>query len=242
MIGHELETKTGADMARVIRALGQHRYIASRLHLVHAFVFEAATETDDASLKTALAEAGAWATEVLGSKSIDRASKDERLYRRASDAELVAAVTVFWTAGEARERAALRLAERLVEIEVEPPDLARMPFDEDAEEDMFPLLIDAGWELLPLAKLDPERHKGAIQAFQSEADDEIGFESAKFEEENAVPQVTPMMELPAMGTTELLAAIDGDGNARAPFVVWCEGNETYVDYLLRGVRRAAKIE
>lgn len=241
MIGHELETKTGPDMVRVVRALGQHRYVASRLHLVHVFVIEAAMETDDEALKTALAEAHAWATAVLANKGIDRASKDERLYRQASDAELVAALTVFWTPGEARERASLRLAERLVEIEVEPPDLAAVPFDEDREEEMFPVLVDAGWELLPLAKLDPERHRGAIQAF-AEVDEEIGFEAAKFEEENAVPPVTPLMEMPAMGTTELLAAIDEDGETRAAFVVWTEGNETYVDYLLRGVRRAAKIE
>ncbi|MBS2016157.1 MAG: hypothetical protein JST00_24965 [Deltaproteobacteria bacterium] len=241
MIGHELETKTGEDMVRVVRALGQHRYVASRLHLVHAFVIEAAMETDDAARKEALAEAATWARSVLTSPAIDRASKDERLYRAASDAELVAALGAFWTPGEGRERVSLRLAERLVEIEVEPPDLEATPFDEDREEDMFPVLVDAGWELLPLAKLDPERHKGAIQAF-AQVDDEIGFDAAKFDEENTVPPVTPLMELPAMGTTELLAGIDGDGAARAPFVVWTEGNETYVDYLLRGVKRAAKLE
>jgi hypothetical protein len=26
-----------------------------------------------------------------------------------------------------------------------------------------------------------------------------------------------------------------------PLVVWVEGNETYLDYVMRGVRRAAKI-
>jgi len=240
MIGEELETKTGDEMVRVVRALGQHRYVAGRLHLVHAFLFEAATESTDEAVTAALAEATAWARGVLVDSTIDRSSKDERLYRTASDAELVAVLTVFWTAGEARERASLRLAERLVEIEVEPPDFTATPFDEDREEEMFPVLIDAGWELLKLGELDPERHKGAIQAFAT-VDEEVGFESARFEEENAVPPVTPLMELPAMGTTELLAAIDEDGNARAELVVWCEGNATYVDYLLRGVRRAAKL-
>jgi hypothetical protein len=40
---------------------------------------------------------------------------------------------------------------------------------------------------------------------------------------------------------ELLAALDDDGEVRAPFVLWTSGNETYVDYVLRGVLRAAKL-
>ena len=49
---------------------------------------------------------------------------------------------------------------------------------------MFPVLVDAGWELLPLsARSIPERHKGAIGAFE----DALAFDVAKFEEENALP-------------------------------------------------------
>ncbi len=244
MIGHELPTLTGPDMVRAVRALGQHRYVSGRLHLVHAFAVEAAMETDDEAARTALAEAQTWAKTVLSDNGIDRASKDERLYRHATDAELVAVLAAFWTPGEARERASLRLAERLVEIEVAPPDVASPPFEEEREEEMFPILIDAGWELVPLRELDAERHKGAIAAFGAGADNEdedVAFASAKFEEENAVPYIAPMMELPAMGTIELLAAIEDDGEARAPLVVWTSGHETYVDYLLRGVQRAAKL-
>ena len=40
---------------------------------------------------------------------------------------------------------------------------------------------------------------------------------------------------------ELLAALDEWGDLRAPFVLWTSGNETYVDYVLRGVRKVAKI-
>jgi hypothetical protein len=238
VIGHEIDAGSGDALVRFVRALGQHRYVASRLHLVHAFAVEAACaasefEADD----PALADAKVWAAAVLADPSIDRASKDERLHRRATDAELVAVLSAFWNAGERRERASLALAERLVEIGATPPDLAALPFDESTEEDMFPVLVDAGWELLPLAQLDAERHKGAMGAF----DDALAFDVAKFEEENAVPPTVTLHELPAVGAVELLAAIDGDGELRAPFVLWTSGNETYVDYVLRGVMKAAKI-
>lgn len=223
---------------RFVRALGQHRYVVSRLHLVHAFAVEAACASSELDEDPALAEAKAWAAAVLADPSVDRASKDERLHRRATDAELVAVLAAFWNDGPRRERASLALAERLVEIGVAPPDLERLPFDESSEDDVFPLLVDAGWELVPLSSLDPERHKGAIAAFG----DALSFDVAKFEEENAVPPVVTLHELPALGALELLAALDSEGSARAPFVLWTSGDETYVDYVLRGVLRAAKIE
>jgi hypothetical protein len=242
VIGHEIEATSGAELVRFVRALGQHRYVSSRLHLVHAFAIEAACaaaehDASDEAARTALAEAKTWATQVLGDAEIDRASKDERLYRRVSDAELTAVLAAFWNDDERRERAALALAERLVEIGVQPPDLEALPFDEAVEEDMFPVLVDAGWELLPLSGLDPERHKGAIAAF----DDALAFDVAKFEEENAVPPQVTLHELPALGALELLAALDDAGQLRAPFVLWSSGNDTYVDYVLRGVLKIAKI-
>ena len=242
MIGHEIAATTGEELVRFVRALGQHRYVSSRLHLVHAFAIEAACAgalhepRDEAALAT-LAEAKAWAAQVLGDAEIDRGSKDERLHRRVSDAELVAVLGAFWNEGDRRERASLVLAERLVEIGAEPPDLDALPFDEALEEDVFPVLVDAGWELLPLGALDPERHKGAIAAF----DGALAFDVAKFEEENAVPPPVTLHELPALGALELLAALDDAGELRAPFVLWSSGNETYVDYVLRGVLKIAKI-
>ena len=59
--------------------------------------------------------------------------------------------------------------------------------------------------------------------------------------ESAVPPLVTLHELPALGAVELLAATDGDGELRVPFVLWTSGNETYVEYVLRGVMKAAKI-
>jgi hypothetical protein len=238
VIGHEIDAGSGEALVRFVRALGQHRYVASRLHLVHAFAVEAACASSEFEAdEPVLAEAKAWASAVLADPSIDRGSKDERLHRNATDAELVAVLAAFWNAGERRERACLALAERLVEIGAPPPDLDALPFDESSEGDMFPVLVDAGWELLSLTRLDPERHKGAMNAFG----DALAFDVAKFEEENAVPPPVTLHELPALGAVELIAALDGDGELRAPFVLWTSGNETYVDYVLRGVLKVAKI-
>lgn len=225
MIGYELVRRTSEELLRFVSALGKHRYVASRLHLVHAFAFEAAADSS-------LADAKAWAEDVLGSGAIDVASKDERLYRRASDAELVAVLTAFW--GEHGSDAHAHLRARLAAIDALADEDA-LPFDETREDDVFPVLIDAGWELFPLAQLDPTRHRGAIQCFDD-------FEVARFEEENAAVPVVTLHELPVLGGTELLAAFDASGCTRAPFVLWQEGHPTYLDYVLRGVLRAAKLE
>jgi hypothetical protein len=231
LVGEEIPARTGEELVRFVRALGQHRYVASRLHLVHLFAIEAAAKaTGDA----ALAEAATWARDIRARADIDLASRDERLHRRASDAELVAVLHAFWAAPSAGAAHEL-LAARLAAIQAPAPSPAPLPFDEEREEDVFPVLVDAGWELVPLAKLDPERHKGAISAFED-------FEVARFEDESAVPPVVPLHELPVLGAPELLAAFDEDDHGvRAPFVLWQTGHEAYLDYVLRGALRAAKL-
>lgn len=227
MIGFEIGTHTGEELLRFIHALGKHRYVASRLHLVHAFAFEAVTDP-------AIEEATAWAKRVLDSGVIDLGSKDPRLVRRASDAELLAALGAFWCSGASAETARACLRERLRSIEATVDETA-LPFDESREEDVFPVLVDAGWELLPLTHLDMDRHRGAIQAFDD-------FEIARFEEESAVPPIVTLHELPQIGGLELLATFDDSARTRAPFVLWQDGHEIYLDYVLRGVLRAAKLD
>jgi len=222
VIGFELEDLTGEELVRLVRTLGQHRYCDGRLHLVHAFAIEAAGDAPE------LAEARDWARRALGG-IIDVASKDERLYRRASDAELVAVLQAFWIGPDAGPR----LAERLARIDA-TPDAAALPFDEAREEEMFPVLVDAGWELVPVPRLDPERHRGAIAAFDD-------YEVARFEEDSLVPPRATLHELPLLGGVELLHAFEA-GRLRAPFVLWQDGHEAYLDYVLRGILRAAKLE
>ena len=176
-----------------------------------------------------LSDAAAWARSVLADPGVDAASRDERLHRRASDAELCAVLRAFWTPGPHRDRARALLLARLEAIGVDEPSAEdATPFDEAREEDIFPLLVDAGWELLPLHRLEPARHQGAIDAFG----DALSFEVAKFEEENAVPRAPTLHELPAMGCTELVHLLDAEGRPRAPFVVWASGLiPTWITYV-----------
>jgi len=224
VIGYELASCTGAELVRFVRTLGKHRYLAGRTHHVHAFAIEAAASDPG------LAEAAEWADGVLDG-GIELASKDPRLVRTVTDAELALVLAAFW---EGDGTAAARLRTRLAEVGAEW-DETEEPFDESREEDLFPVLVDAGWELLPLAHLDPERHKGAIQSFDD-------FEVAKFEEDCAIPPLVTLHELPLLGPVDLLAAIDPrTEQIRAPFVLWQEGHPTYLDYVLRGVLKVAKL-
>lgn len=216
-----LPVRTADDAARLVRALGKHRYVGGRVILVHAL---AADLGDDSEL-------GRWAAGVLADPDVDAASRDERLTRQASEEDLARILLAYW--GE-DATARTRLAERLAKLELPVGD--GEPFDEANEEDIHPLLVDAGWELLPLAALDPERHRGAIAAFS----DPLWFESARFEEENAIPKTAHLQELPALGPVELLRGADG-GSLTAELVLWIGGDETYQDYVLRGALRAAKL-
>jgi len=223
----ELPAMSPAAAVRVVRALGGNRYVEGRLHEVHAFVFAAA------GAHHALVEAQTWAARVLSDPTIDRDSKDPALFRAATDKELGAALGAFWgDPGEAEARA--RLTELLRSVGAEPS--GGPLFDEGAEEDVYPVLIDAGWQLLPLARLESERHRGVLESYT-----ELELASARFEEESAVPPRAQLLELPVFGGRELVLPEDEWGELRSPLVVWSSLDATYEDYLVRGVLRAAKV-
>jgi hypothetical protein len=234
MIAIDLGVENVEQALRLVRALGSHRYVAGRLHLVHAFA--AASTDDDAS--GVLDEARAWArATIAGSQEerLDPGSRDERLWRRCSDAELAAVLEAFWVPGARSHATRIRLRNLLRSEGLELDE--RKVFDESSEDRIHPLAVDAGWELLPLRDLDADRHKGAIAAFG----DGLAFETARFEEETAIPPSPHLYELPALGPAELLTAVDDSGVFVQPFVVWSQGNATYLDYVFRGIERAAKL-
>ncbi len=232
MIDYSMGAGRADEALRVVKALGGHRYVAGRLHLVHALAIAASAGASDV-----LAEARAWAEGVLADPTVDPASRDERLWRRCTEAELGAVLEAFWLPEASGRAARARAALRALLARHDLPVPAHAPFDERAEEDLHPLLIDAGWELVPLAELDPARHQGAMNAFGHA----LAFESACFVEQTSIPPVTHLVELPALGPVELLGAADDEGALAAPLVVWVDGDETYIDYVMRGVRRAAKL-
>jgi hypothetical protein len=231
MIAMDLGVTRVDQALRLVRALGAHRYVAGRMHLCHALVI--ASVPDDAG--GVLTEARAWALATLAAADVDAASRDERLWRRSSDAEIAAVLEAFWTPGERARASRDALRSGLASHGLDP--VQHDVFDEATEERVHPIAVDAGWELHPLRDLDPERHKGAIAAF----DDPMDFEAALFEEETAIPPEAQLYELPAIGPDELLRAADDEGVLTQPLVVWAQGNETYLDYVFRGVERAARL-
>jgi hypothetical protein len=231
VIPRALPLTTAEEAVRLVRALGAHRYVAGRLVLVHAF---AAAALDAPEAPPALDEAIAWARAVLADPTVDPASKDERLFRTASAEEVTSLLLGFWTPSPPADRAHERLMDRLDAVGLDVG--AHAPFDEEFEDDVHPVLVDAGWELQPLAALDRDRHKGAIDAFG----EPILFEAARFEEESAIPPLRYLQEFPVIGPVELLRGVDADGSLVEPLVLWTEGHEVYQDYVLRGALRAAK--
>jgi hypothetical protein len=205
----DLPVNDAGAALRVVRALGKHRYVAGRAHMVHAL---------------AAFDLFEWAREITGNDEIDKSSRDERLVHRVTDEELHAVLAHYWSE-ETGAAACDGLLERLESFGVE------VVSGEEDEDDTFPVLVDAGWELLPLAELDAERHRGAIEAFG----ERIHFDVAKFEEQENLPPIVHLQELPAIGASELIRGLD-------PFWLWLSGNETYQDYVIRGVLRAAKID
>jgi hypothetical protein len=234
MMAIDLGVRSVDQALRLVRALGAHRYVAGRLHLVHAFAVAAIGDDPTG----ALTAARAWALATLegGDRGLDLGSRDERLWRRCSDAELTAILEAYWTPGERSRtsRAALRALLERHDLTVSRHQV----FDESVEDQIHPLAVDAGWELLRLHELDPERHKGAIASFE----DDMAFESACFEEETSIPSLPHLYELPAVGPTELLDGAGDDGTLKQPLILWVQGNETYLDYVFRGICRAARLE
>ncbi len=236
MQGIELPCHTAGEVARVIRALGGHRYVAGRLLLLHAAALDAVSVIVEGEAKTTVDEALAWSVSVLSDASIDAASRDERLYWRASEKEVAAVLEALW--GPERARTHARLEEWLRRVDlVDGARADAAPFDENVEDDIHPVLIDAGWELLALTELDAERHKGAIDAFG----ERMAFESARFEEAESIPKRVHLHELSAIGPTEVIRAVSDDGTLREPLVLYADGEPTYLDYVLRGVIRSAKL-
>jgi hypothetical protein len=222
----ELPITTVDGALAFVRATGKHRYVAGRAHFIHAL---AACDLDIAGNNEGLQR---WARGVIDDDAIDKASRDERLVRRATEAEIAAVLEFFWSE-RTRERARDALFDRLdafdVDVRITPE-----PFEDD--DDAFPVMIDAGIELLALAELDQERHRGAIEAFG----ESIRFDVARFEEEEHLPRVVHLQELPAIGVSELVRGAE-HGELASELSMWLSGNETYQDYVIRGVLRAAKL-
>lgn len=220
MLAWSFSARTADEVAALLRALGRHRYLRGSSCALHWTVDEAL-----AFLPTFAAPAAAFRVRRSRERDLDVSSRDPSLWREVALEEVIAALTAFWTPGEVATEARQRLADALVACELPLGDHA--PFAGDPEDPPHPELVLLDWELYAIDALDSERHAGAIQALELAGE--------------AIDVAAPVYaETAALAYPELAL---GAPNGVLPddFIVWCDGDYSYVDYVFRGVARGAKL-
>jgi len=211
--------RTPEEVGRLVRALGKHRYVREVDHRVHWTI-------DKALADSAPFRRHAEAFEALRSRDpeIDPASRDPRLWRSCSADEVTAVLDAFWMpAPELPDR-----VETLLRLTAELGLLPmHEPFASPPDDPPHPELVLLDWMLLPVDELDTERHAGALAALE-DSGDEID------------PSAPIYQEGPALALPELVGGAH-NGVLAEDFLIWADGPYAYVDYVLRGVAKAAKL-
>lgn len=222
MLAWSFAARTPEEVGRLLRALGRHRYVREVELRIHWSVDQALAE---------LPEFAPWAEAFAALRKrapdLDPASRDPRLWREARTEEVIAALTAFWTPGEAARLHRRRLHEAIAAAGLPPATHA--PFASPPDDPPHPELILLDWELYPVDELDTERHAGALSAME-EAEEEI-----------TRPSEPICQEGPVLSAPELCEGAP-DGVLADDFLVWSDGPYSYSDYVFRGVARAAKLE
>jgi hypothetical protein len=208
------------EVARLVRCLGKHRYVKEVDHRVH-WALDAALE----DLPACAPHAAAFRALLASEPELQKGSRDPRLWRPASAEDVVAILTAMWGPGEAT--AARR--ERLVHLFQEEglPMGDHRPFASDPEVPPFPELLELNWVLLAIDELDAERHAGVLAALEGS-------------QEQFHPSQPIYQEGPAFSIVEI---VDGAplGILEDDLLIWSDGPYEYVDYVFKGVSKAAKL-
>jgi hypothetical protein len=206
------------EVARLVRAMGKHRYVREVDHRVH-FTVDCAL-SDLPAFRDA-----ARAFERDRPADLDLRSRDPRLWRAVSADEVVAVLTAFWApdeSGRARR-------EKLVEVFADHalPVAEHEPFEADPESPPFPELVTLDWVFHPVDELDAEQHAGVLAALE-DAGEEVAASEPVY------------VEGPSLSIVELC---DGAPHGILPDdpYLWADGPRAYVDYVFRGVSKAAKL-
>jgi hypothetical protein len=221
MLAWSFPARTLDEVARLLRALGKHRYVREVDHRIHWAVDHALAELPDFAPHAA-------AFEALRRRSPDLeiASRDPRLWREARTEDVIAALTAFWTPGDAARAHRRRLLEAIAGARLPPATHA--PFRSLPDEPPHPELVLLDWELYPVDELDTDRHAGALTAMEDA------------EEEIQKPSEPIYQEGPILAAPELCECAPG-GELADDFLVWSDGPYSYSDYVFRGVSKAAKL-
>ncbi len=220
MLGWSFSARTADEVGALLRAMGRHRYVREVDHAIHWTVDEALSDRAPFDARAAL-----WRDLRKKQPDLDIGSRDPALWRYADTEVVIEALSAFWTPGADAERASQRLRQILADAELGLAGHA--PFESDPEEPPHPELIRLDWELFPIDELDPERHSGALRALEV-AGEEVNVSAPVYQEATclAYPEL-------ALGAPH--------GVLPADFLVWSDGDYSYIDYVFRGVAKAAKL-
>jgi hypothetical protein len=220
MFAWSFAARTADEVARLVRALGKHRYLHEADLRLHFLVDRALVELPDFA-----ARAAAFDAHARNEPNLDLRSRDPCLWRPAAADEVIAALTAFWTPDEPGQRARARLLSSIAELDL--GGVEHEPFASSPEEPPHPELVVLDWVLLPVDELDPDRHAGALAALE-ESGEEI------------TPSAPIYQEATVIAASELLRGAP-NGALAADFLVWSEGPYPYADYVFRGASKAAKL-
>ena len=221
MYGWSFSARTVEEVARLLRAMGKHRYLAETDLRLHWVVDRALAKLDLRAAEQV--ERFKIQCNLAPEMALD--SRDLRLWRRTDVQEVVSFLEWFWTPGEAGDEARLRLAAELRSAGF--PVAAGEPFETDVEESPHPELILLDWVLLPVDQLDADHHRVALRAMEDSGDE--------------VDASAPIyVEAPILGEPELCRG-SRNGLLPAEPIFWADGPYSYCDYVFRGVSKAAKL-
>lgn len=214
----EFAVRNAEEAARLVRALGKHRYVKESDHRLHYLVDAALS--DRPAFK---ARSDAFVTMSAANPELDLGSRDPRLWRAATADEIAEVLLAFWSDDDVPRQ---RLRDLFAHAGFTEP--ASEAFEASPEEPPHPELVYVDWVLHPVDALDAERHEGVLNAL-AETDEAYH------------PSEPIFQEGPTLALRELCEGTE-DGELVADFLVWSDGPYAYADYVFRGASRAAKLE
>ena len=220
MLAWSFSARTLDEVAALLRAMGRHRYVRETTHAIHWSVDQALGDRPPFT-----GRAAAFQARRAREAGLDITSRDPSLWAYADTEVVIEALAVFWTRGEGAAKATDRLRKILEEFELGVA--VHPPFRADPEEPPHPELILLDWEFFPIDELDPERHEGALRALEL-AGEEVDVSAPVYLE--SVCLAYPEL---AQGAPQGVLPTD--------FLVWSDGAYSYVDYVFRGVAKAARL-
>jgi hypothetical protein len=220
MYGWSFSARTPDEVARLVRALGRHRYLREADHRLHFSIDLALSH-----LPSFAPHAKAFEARASREADLDLRSRDPSLWRPVSADEIATVLTAFWTPDAEGMEARERLLDVLDELHLGAGDHA--PFASSPEEPPFPELVLLDWVLLPVDELDADRHAGALTALE-DSGEEIDASAPVYQEATVIAAPELVLGAP-------------NGALVEDFVIWSDGPYAYSDYVFRGASKMAKL-